>query len=368
MDFRRITAYLGLLGPYSIAVSALYLFGYWSQFNINILEYIDVSDVVGLSIYPILYSSFFIALGAVGGHIAIGNDLPPGGGANTRLGRCLRANSRIIGVFIIFSIAVIITIIKEPDRWFYVAMLIAVPADAALQHVRLVQEILPDPRLRSSILFCLLIMPGLSFAIGNREAYERIEGSGNKFIEIIKPTDLKDCFPKEKQIYLGLAGKRLFTLSQETKKVTVLQEGELKAWRFYDSSEDTKPIKVPKSESKTETSFLIRFNHNETVLPFSGEATISDILQKFPNISDLRVEISGHTDSTGESIENDRISIERAKEVRRRLIELGIRPSQISITAYGENSLPVETPDGIKEPDNRCTKLKIFKVQNLTKG
>lgn len=41
---------------YGFVVSMLYLFGYWSTFGINILEYIEISDVIKLSIYPILTS------------------------------------------------------------------------------------------------------------------------------------------------------------------------------------------------------------------------------------------------------------------------------------------------------------------------
>ena len=31
---------------YGFIVSMLYLFGYWSTFDINILEYIEISDVI----------------------------------------------------------------------------------------------------------------------------------------------------------------------------------------------------------------------------------------------------------------------------------------------------------------------------------
>jgi hypothetical protein len=41
---------------YGFVVSMLYLFGYWSTFDINILEYIKISDVIKISIYPILTS------------------------------------------------------------------------------------------------------------------------------------------------------------------------------------------------------------------------------------------------------------------------------------------------------------------------
>jgi hypothetical protein len=37
---------LPFLAPYAILICVLYLFGYWSSFGINILEFISFSDVV----------------------------------------------------------------------------------------------------------------------------------------------------------------------------------------------------------------------------------------------------------------------------------------------------------------------------------
>lgn len=51
------------IAPYSLVVSLLYLFGFWGVFNINILEYIALTDVIKNALYPLLYSSVFIVLG-----------------------------------------------------------------------------------------------------------------------------------------------------------------------------------------------------------------------------------------------------------------------------------------------------------------
>jgi hypothetical protein len=42
-----------LVVPYGISVSLLYLFGYWSKFGINVLQYTSLSDVVKLAFYPV---------------------------------------------------------------------------------------------------------------------------------------------------------------------------------------------------------------------------------------------------------------------------------------------------------------------------
>lgn len=41
---------------YSLFISVLYIFGYWSMFNLNIFEYIAISDVMKYSIKPLTFS------------------------------------------------------------------------------------------------------------------------------------------------------------------------------------------------------------------------------------------------------------------------------------------------------------------------
>jgi len=46
---------------YVVVVAVLYLWGYWSPFNINVLEYLSLADVVKAAAYP-LASVFFLRL------------------------------------------------------------------------------------------------------------------------------------------------------------------------------------------------------------------------------------------------------------------------------------------------------------------
>jgi len=47
---------LSLLAPCAVLVCALYLFGYWSSFEINILEFVSLSDIIKLGVYPLVVS------------------------------------------------------------------------------------------------------------------------------------------------------------------------------------------------------------------------------------------------------------------------------------------------------------------------
>src|SRR5207253_7010755 len=56
---------LSLITPYAIVVSLLYLFGYWSSFGINILEYVSFPDVLKLAIYPVFLGAVLSTLGII---------------------------------------------------------------------------------------------------------------------------------------------------------------------------------------------------------------------------------------------------------------------------------------------------------------
>lgn len=54
----------GYLGSvYVLLIGLLYLWGYWSEFGINILEYLDVSDVVRIAALPLAATLGSLALG-----------------------------------------------------------------------------------------------------------------------------------------------------------------------------------------------------------------------------------------------------------------------------------------------------------------
>ena len=65
-----------LLAPifslYMGMVAGLYLFGYWSTFDINVLEYISLADAIKLALYPVAASITFFTTGAVIGSLLTG--------------------------------------------------------------------------------------------------------------------------------------------------------------------------------------------------------------------------------------------------------------------------------------------------------
>ncbi len=66
-----------------------------------------------------------------------------------------------------------------------------------------------------------------------------------------------------------------------------------------------------------------------------------------------QIAVSGHTDTTGTTRYNQRLSEKRAAAVREALIADGVPANEIVTRGYGESDLAVPTSQGVNEPRNR---------------
>jgi outer membrane protein OmpA-like peptidoglycan-associated protein len=65
------------------------------------------------------------------------------------------------------------------------------------------------------------------------------------------------------------------------------------------------------------------------------------------------VEITGHTDTVGAAEANDKLSYERAVEIRAALVKKGLPVANARVAGRGERELRVPTADNVNEPANR---------------
>ena len=71
----------------------------------------------------------------------------------------------------------------------------------------------------------------------------------------------------------------------------------------------------------------------------------------------VRVNLTGHSDLSGKTSYNMRLSLRRAQAVRAGFIKLGISASDISLVGRGESQPLVATADGVREPRNRRVEI-----------
>lgn len=88
----------------------------------------------------------------------------------------------------------------------------------------------------------------------------------------------------------------------------------------------------------------INFTVNDSTLNPASYAVLNDIVASMKKQPLLKVEISGHTDNTGNPVSNQHLSEARARVVARYLISKGIDAKRITTKGYG-SSKPVSTTD-----------------------
>nr|MCU0624185.1 OmpA family protein [Gemmatimonadaceae bacterium] len=101
----------------------------------------------------------------------------------------------------------------------------------------------------------------------------------------------------------------------------------------------------------------VRFETGRAILSPESFAVLDDIALALRDDANVRVEVGGHTDSTGSAATNRRLSQQRAEVVRYYLIRRGVAASQLTARGYGPARpvAPNTTPAG--RALNRRTEL-----------
>ena len=92
----------------------------------------------------------------------------------------------------------------------------------------------------------------------------------------------------------------------------------------------------------------IKFDVNKATLKPESMGPINRIYKLMKKQPDLKFSVEGHTDSDGDEAFNMELSKRRAKTVMDKLISMGIDPSRLKYTGWGE-SKPIDnnaTPEG----------------------
>ena len=105
----------------------------------------------------------------------------------------------------------------------------------------------------------------------------------------------------------------------------------------------------------------VTFATDSAQVSVAFEDTLNQVAATITEYQDTRVQVAGHTDSTGSASYNQQLSERRAQAVANYLISRGVAPARLTTIGYGETQ-PVasnDTPDGRRQ--NR-------RVEMLTSG
>lgn len=211
----RVSSYLYLGSLYFLAVGVLYLWGYWPTFGINILVYMNLTDVLKLAAYPLVSSFIALVLGAVVGELAwFRHALPAGAGRDTPAGRVLHWLAPLLAAG--YTLATLAVLVYGPARkWLVLPVLFAVPIFLAAKRRGIFASLLPNDATRSVVIFLLAVLPTFAYGQGKLKAAAILDGSDYQYLvagTVDGLTVPDPSNPANRVKYLGQVNEYVFLL------------------------------------------------------------------------------------------------------------------------------------------------------------
>lgn len=105
--------------------------------------------------------------------------------------------------------------------------------------------------------------------------------------------------------------------------------------------------------------FRLYFIRDSDDLTEESEKEFELVFADVKKRSAYEIQVTGHTDTTGEEAYNAQLSIKRAAAIRDRLVSRGIDSALIEVYGRGEWDLYIRTRDEFAEPQNRRVEVMI---------
>ena len=178
---------IGVALSFTTILASLYLLGFWSAFDIAILEFADFTDAVKLALYPAL-GSFLLLFMALGIAQMFDRDPPPvklDAETAAKLRRQAARRHRVLLLSCALLLLVAVTMIPEPINWLFVAIFAAVLGMPVAEKV-LPKTWVPDRKIRPLVIIVLLFAPGMAFSFGRTHAYWIKAGNADAIVDIAR--------------------------------------------------------------------------------------------------------------------------------------------------------------------------------------
>jgi len=107
----------------------------------------------------------------------------------------------------------------------------------------------------------------------------------------------------------------------------------------------------------------VNFEVNSADLTPSSVDTLDKVVNTLTRRTDIRVEVSAHTDSTGADTYNMKLSNRRAASAYRYLVDHGVDPAQLEAKGYGETRPIADNGTKAGRAENRRVELHVLNEQ-----
>lgn len=215
---------LSFVVPYALVTSLLYLFGYWSSFQINILEYVSLPDVIKLAIYPLVIGALISLVGFYV-QVTMTFTADPEKAFILVPSKFARWLNWVI-LLLIFGIV----LFKRTGSWYVTAgFLLASLVSFNFVGSDKLKNYIPHPSARKVILFSVSVILFTSYGRGKENAdlilsgkrYKTVSTSVFKEKGSVNFDDKKLLEGLDKLKYVGTAGDYFFFISMDNSRTFV---------------------------------------------------------------------------------------------------------------------------------------------------
>lgn len=208
---------LPFLSAYSLAVGVMYLWGYWGEFHVKILEYIELTSVVKLVLLPLVAVLLVLVPGAALGEWLSNRTFSEPPSQVPALNKML-AWGLLLSVTVV---VVVLTVWGTARKWEILPIFLAAPFWAAAHRLPTVARVMKVHGSAKIAVFLLIVLPIYAYGRGVTEA-DRVR-RGAEYEYLLSGSDRSEQVqPAHMQLRLiGRAGAHLFFFDPRISAVVI---------------------------------------------------------------------------------------------------------------------------------------------------
>ncbi|MGE4532434.1 MULTISPECIES: OmpA family protein [Halomonas] len=108
----------------------------------------------------------------------------------------------------------------------------------------------------------------------------------------------------------------------------------------------------------------VTFGFDSSELTPNARSALNDVARILTQYDDTRVNIAGHTDSTGDAGYNQRLSERRAQAVGNYLMNAGVAGARLNMVGYGENQPVASNNTEAGRAQNRRVEITLTPIES----
>lgn len=108
----------------------------------------------------------------------------------------------------------------------------------------------------------------------------------------------------------------------------------------------------------------VTFGFDSSELTTNARSALNDVSQVLQQYTDTRVNIAGHTDSTGNADYNQRLSERRAESVGNYLAQSGVSRSRLQMRGYGQTQPVASNDNEAGRAQNRRVEITLSPIES----